>query len=96
MSPVRILALSRLRNRVLLWSVIPLLVGLAFGLLSPKIASPVGCSRVDDAHELPGGCWYSPGSACYECYYSDSRGFRTCYESPDGSRSFCTDHRDTI
>lgn len=78
----------------LLWATLPVLgLTLASGLTFPREACPFGCSRVEDHREFPGGCVFSLGSACYECYYADQHGFRTCFEDPEGTRSFCTDYQ---
>lgn len=81
-------------SRSRLWTLIPgigLLVLL--GLLSPGDVCSYGCSRMEDFREWPGGCLPTSGSACYECYYADGGGFRTCYENPEGTRSFCTEYQ---
>lgn len=66
---------------------------LLLGLLSPGDVCSYGCSRVEDAREGSTGCNWQPGSACYECYYADAGGFRTCFENPEGTRSYCTDYQ---
>jgi hypothetical protein len=63
------------------------------GLLSPGDVCSYGCSRMEDTREGPTGCYPSSGSACYECYYVEGGGFRTCWENPEGTRSYCIDHQ---
>lgn len=86
---------SRRRPRAtVLWAAVPALgLALAFGLLLPRNVCPSGCSRIEDTRAVAGSCWTSPGDACYECYYADQHGFRTCYENPEGTRSYCTDYQ---
>ncbi|HEX2224730.1 MAG TPA: hypothetical protein VHN15_11040 [Thermoanaerobaculia bacterium] len=63
------------------------------GLLSPGDVCSYGCSRVEDHRAGLGSCLPSSGSACYECYYVEGGGFRTCWENPEGTRSYCIDHQ---
>lgn len=85
-----------LKRIALLGAAVPVLgLALALGLGLPREACPVssGCSRIEDRRESVAGCVYQPGSACYECEYWGAGGFRVCYESPDGTRSFCIEHQ---
>jgi hypothetical protein len=79
-------------RRLLLGVAVPALsLTLAFALVAPRSACPYGCSRMEDTVARSWGCITRQGSACYECYYAEPAGFRTCFENPEGTSIYCTD-----
>ena len=63
----------------------------------PLFEDKVGCSRIDNPNGSGAAPSYSgcggSGGGCYDCLYAGVSGYSQCYESPDGSMSFCTDYQ---
>lgn len=67
-----------------------LVAGAAFSdVATGQVKDAAGCS-LSAGKPRRGGCDGVGESQCYECYYSGGNGEWTCYESIDGSITYCT------